>query len=175
MTRATPTLDGLADEMALIAARLFRRSRGWVHRGEVGRAMLRELERCTVDHGPTRTRVMLTRDAGMHSSGWLRNPEFERCFHLSLSPFPDDVHVTIPHVEATRSRIEAAWVRTVYREHTPVYVARAAVHGRREAAAGRALAPVLQPRVAAELGWRSASQVLAEDGILIESPAGVDP
>lgn len=30
-------------------------------------------------------RMMLTRDAGMHSEGWFKNPEYDRCFHCSLS------------------------------------------------------------------------------------------
>ena len=29
--------------------------------------------------------VVLTRDAGHHSSGWFKNPDYERCWHLSCS------------------------------------------------------------------------------------------
>lgn len=29
--------------------------------------------------------VLFTRDSNMHASGWFKNPQFERCFHLSLS------------------------------------------------------------------------------------------
>lgn len=29
--------------------------------------------------------VLFTRDSGMHGSGWFKNPQFERCLHLSLS------------------------------------------------------------------------------------------
>lgn len=29
--------------------------------------------------------VIYTRDVGHHSGGWWKNPEYERCFHLSLS------------------------------------------------------------------------------------------
>lgn len=29
--------------------------------------------------------VIFTRDIGHHSSGWWKNPDYERCFHLSLS------------------------------------------------------------------------------------------
>lgn len=29
--------------------------------------------------------VILTRDTGHHSSGWWKNPDYERCWHLSLS------------------------------------------------------------------------------------------
>jgi hypothetical protein len=29
--------------------------------------------------------VLFTRDSDMHGSGWFKNPQFERCLHLSLS------------------------------------------------------------------------------------------
>jgi len=29
--------------------------------------------------------VLFTRDSDMHGSGWFKNPDFERCYHLSLS------------------------------------------------------------------------------------------
>ena len=29
--------------------------------------------------------IIFTRDTGHHSSGWLKNPDYERCWHLSLS------------------------------------------------------------------------------------------
>lgn len=29
--------------------------------------------------------LIYTRDTGMHSSGWFKNPDFERCLHLSIS------------------------------------------------------------------------------------------
>lgn len=31
--------------------------------------------------------AILTRDVGYHTSGWWKNPEYERCYHLSVS-FP---------------------------------------------------------------------------------------
>lgn len=30
-------------------------------------------------------RVMFTRDAGMHTGGWLKNPDYDKCYHLSVS------------------------------------------------------------------------------------------
>lgn len=42
-------------------------------------------DRCTAYHPPTGTALIFTRDSGHHSSGWFRNPDFERCYHLSLS------------------------------------------------------------------------------------------
>lgn len=29
--------------------------------------------------------VIFTKDEGMHSSGWWKNPDYERCYHLSIS------------------------------------------------------------------------------------------
>jgi hypothetical protein len=47
---------------------------------------------CSVDVEEVWTRVMFTRDVGHHTSGWLKNPDYERCYHLSLSaagPLPE--------------------------------------------------------------------------------------
>lgn len=35
--------------------------------------------------GGSPTVAILTRDAGYHSGGWWKNPDYERCWHLSLS------------------------------------------------------------------------------------------
>lgn len=29
--------------------------------------------------------VIMTRDAGYHTSGWWKNPDYERCYHVSIS------------------------------------------------------------------------------------------
>lgn len=29
--------------------------------------------------------VIMTRDIGYHTSGWWKNPDYERCFHVSIS------------------------------------------------------------------------------------------
>lgn len=36
-------------------------------------------------HDESRTWLIYTRDIGYHSSGWFKNPDYERCYHLSLS------------------------------------------------------------------------------------------
>lgn len=41
--------------------------------------------RCTHLHAHTGTLIMFTRDTGHHSSGWIKNPDYERCLHVSLS------------------------------------------------------------------------------------------
>ena len=36
-------------------------------------------------HQPTGTFLFFTRDIGYHSCGWFKNPDYERCYHLSIS------------------------------------------------------------------------------------------
>lgn len=46
------------------------------------------------DHSPEQTcAVLFTRDVGHHMGGWWKNPDYERCWHLSLShrALPADV------------------------------------------------------------------------------------
>lgn len=31
------------------------------------------------------TRIIFSKDTGHHTSGWFKNPDYERCYHLSLS------------------------------------------------------------------------------------------
>lgn len=41
--------------------------------------------------------VIFTRDTGHHTSGWWKNPDYERCFHLSLSYRVRRTGETLPH------------------------------------------------------------------------------
>lgn len=40
---------------------------------------------CMWFHRWTGAKMAFTRDTGHHSSGWWKNPDYERCFHLSIS------------------------------------------------------------------------------------------
>lgn len=42
-------------------------------------------DQCKAIHKPSGTILLFTRDEGMHESGWWKNPDYERCLHLSLS------------------------------------------------------------------------------------------
>lgn len=70
-----------------IAAELHRRAKTWTYNGHATDAAVR---RITHRHGLQvewlAARVIFTRDAGMHTSGWIRNPDYERCYHLSIAP-----------------------------------------------------------------------------------------
>ena len=84
--------------------------------------------RCTWIHRHTGTVVMFTRDTGHHTSGWFKNPDYERCLHLSLSfreprpKTPDDelIHAHVfsnlgAHVPLVpwNAGIAALWVEAV--------------------------------------------------------------
>jgi len=43
------------------------------------------IRRSTGYHVVSGSAIIFTRDSGHHSSGWWKNPEYERCWHLSLS------------------------------------------------------------------------------------------
>jgi hypothetical protein len=62
----------------------------------------------------TRSGVMLlfTRDLGYHASGWWKNPDYERCWHLSVSMF--DVETRQP--AQFNSREAMRWARAFYHD-----------------------------------------------------------
>jgi len=78
------------------------------------------LARCKHDDYGTGYRIIFTRDTGMHSSGWFKNPDYERCMHLSLSPhathFGHGVTGSIPWNEP-ESGVEGLWVVALFGEH----------------------------------------------------------
>lgn len=55
-----------------------------------GSGMTPYMYACRQIDRPSGTVLMFTRDEGMHSCGWWKNPDYERCYHLTLS-FRDPV------------------------------------------------------------------------------------
>lgn len=75
-----------ASDMGILAAHLQRRATyGWTSGRLQDGAEARYMRSCTALHAPTHSVVLFTRDVGHHTSGWMKNPDFERCLHLSLS------------------------------------------------------------------------------------------
>ncbi len=66
-----------------------------------------------VAHG---TSLIFTRDTGHHSSGWFRNPDFERCWHLSLSPAPS--RLWTPDTPDLDRRLRDRWLAAFFGEWT---------------------------------------------------------
>src|SRR4051794_11515663 len=54
------------------------------------------IARCRQIDFATGTILICTRDVGHHSSGWLKNPDFEQCEHLSLSFFDPPTQLARP-------------------------------------------------------------------------------
>lgn len=63
---------------------------------------------------PVSTRILFTRDEGMHTSGWWKNPDYERCFHLSLSFIDTESGMDAPHDR----KLATAWCLLFFREST---------------------------------------------------------
>lgn len=82
------------------------------------------LDKCTGIHQASGVQFIFTRDTGMHASGWFKNPDYERCWHLSLSfRSPDgnkDAGARLPYDEkAAKAWVDAffgPWTRYVWME-----------------------------------------------------------
>lgn len=70
---------------ALVARMKRQAARGSYDGRTVGGQLPEYVRRCMHYCPNTRAFMIFTRDAGMHSSGWWKNPDYERCLHLSLS------------------------------------------------------------------------------------------
>lgn len=84
------------------------------------------LQSCTGDHLPTGTRLIFSFDEGHHSSGWWKNPDYERCWHLSISfrdpltgsNLPKDVKLTNRWLEAFYGEnCRYLWAESPYSPH----------------------------------------------------------
>ena len=68
-----------------VAEKLRSASRSAIFYGKLDFAGSTYLEDCKAFHAATGTLIIFTRDAGHHTSGWFKNPDYERCLHLSIS------------------------------------------------------------------------------------------
>jgi len=48
--------------------------------------------------------IIFSRDSGHHTCGWWKNPDYERCYHLSIS-FIDKFYNRKPHKQKTADKI----------------------------------------------------------------------
>jgi len=68
------------------------------------------LLRCRSYHPLTGTGITFTRDTGHHSSGWWKNPDYERCYHLSLSFWDPLTRASRPH----DTKLAKEWVELFF-------------------------------------------------------------
>lgn len=52
---------------------------------------------CKVGYRPDGAILIFTRDTGHHTSGWWKNPDYERCLHLSISFRDPETGERAPH------------------------------------------------------------------------------
>jgi len=78
--------------------------------GQVSSTHTKYFRKCTRLHFDTGTQLIFTRDVGYHTSGWFKNPDYERCYHLSLS-FHDLEHGTY---RAFEPELASAWCSAFY-------------------------------------------------------------
>jgi hypothetical protein len=97
------SLEQIAEWMKTCAA-------GGHYTGIMTPAAKRYLDHCKAAHRPSGSILIFTRDAGMHSSGWWKNPDYERCWHLSLS-FRDPVTGAVRPRDKQWTRI---WIDVIF-------------------------------------------------------------
>jgi len=115
-----------ADHMGRIAARMKITANRWPWDGvgdERGMALLQRLRELD---GETGASLMFSLEHGYHTSGWWKNPDYERCYHLSIASLakifdsqPSAYHKAqagnIP--ELTTAALEA-WARAFFGDKT---------------------------------------------------------
>lgn len=144
--------------------------------------------RCQRVDQDTATTIIFTRDVGHHTSGWWKNPDYERCWHLSLSAAPPRLILPGQQRAELNAATRDAWVRAFYGENTRIVwyePAYSAVGKRNEVTHWRLFCdenwqPILPrgevySRELTEAGWKSASQVLAEERVARAKEVGQDP
>jgi len=178
--KRTAELD-LAAYIAGLAADLRARSRRGSFDGHDTPAWRRYCASCRVADTETGALLIFTRDVGMHTCGWFRNPDFERCEHLSISPLAsagltDGQGRPLRMPELNRA-MTARWVRAFWgddarrawaespksRAGIAQGIAQGVMHWRVFCdAAWKPLTPRGEVYSAefTEMGWRSASEVI---------------
>lgn len=93
----------LADRIAALDAdtRVARRTRRtaslrWPWRGQDGLPAWHRIVVPSVTGDPVQVSTLLSFDVGPHASGWWRNSEYERCWHLSLAARDSRGFVDLP-------------------------------------------------------------------------------
>jgi len=177
--KRTRELD-LEQHRAAVVAHLYAAAATGAFRGRENLAWEVYRNRCHYECALTGVRLLFTRDEGMHSSGWFKNPDYERCYHLSTSPLPSTIlgpdGKPFATPELTRGALDA-WVRAFFGgdfgkvwSESPKSRAGQEVgvwHWRLFCDAHwRPILPrkEVYSKDFTELGWKSASEVLVPDG-----------
>jgi len=96
---------------SLIVQNMYRLARYDVNNGLRTVENHKYIRRCTHYDAKSGTLMIFNRDQGPHSHGWWKNPDYERCFHLSLS-FKDPV--TGQHRGERDAILTKVWLDLIY-------------------------------------------------------------
>jgi len=96
------------DPLLIHELRLY--SQRFTYNGHPGPANRRIIQSSRRLCNRTGTCLVFTRDIGYHSSGWWKNPDYERCYHLSLSYFDPQTMDPAPH----NFPLSEKWVKAFY-------------------------------------------------------------
>lgn len=69
---------------------------------------------CSAFHCQTGTKLLLSRDTGHHTCGWWKNPDYERCLHLSLSFYDPETR----EPTGRNTKLSAEWVGLIFQDYT---------------------------------------------------------
>lgn len=140
------------------------------------------VQRCRFIDDVTGTTIIFSRDTEHHTSGWMKNPEFERCYHLSLSRTPSRIIVPGRQVTDLDAESQRRWLRAFFGDDarkTWLESAKSTVGIRIGVLHWRLFCDEhwqpIQPRgevystELTELGWKSASQLFEEEGRVVMS------
>ena len=81
----------LERQMRRIAYSMTAFARTWEFNGQNTEMNMQWIILSSRIHHESGRKIIFTRDVNRHLSGWLRNPDFERCWHLSLSHIPPNL------------------------------------------------------------------------------------
>lgn len=102
----------LSYHMRIVAGHMKRRAAKLPWNGLMDSAGQKIIDMCRRLDRRTNTVLIFTRDYGHHTGGWFKNPDYERCLHLSISPAPSRLWTPLKRDldDATRD----AWIRAFF-------------------------------------------------------------
>lgn len=142
------------------------------------------VQRCTGFARVDGTCMIYTRDIGYHSSGWWKNPQFEQCFHLSIS-FKDPLTLRPAQFNHKRAKavaklffghdLEKVWMEPPY---TPEGKHNGVHHYRLFTDPGwNPIKPTgeVYSKELTEKGWKSFSELHGDNAKNFDPPQGMTP
>lgn len=155
------------EHIAAVAADLRRCSRAGFFDGRDTPEWRLYLNHCRIADTVTGALLIFTRDVGMHSSGWFKNPDYERCEHLSISPLNaasiPNLPLGVPDLDRKTMEVDdvrRAWIES---PKSRSGIAQGVLHWRVFCdVAWQPITPrseVYDPAFTEE-GWKSASEVI---------------